>query len=54
MRQAERRTGAPSKLVAEVSRGETLLNTEGCDGFIAKPIRYREFLATIAARLEPK
>ena len=24
----------------------------GCDGYIAKPLRYQEFLATIAARLE--
>jgi two-component system cell cycle response regulator DivK len=23
----------------------------GCDGYIAKPLRYREFLATVAARL---
>jgi two-component system cell cycle response regulator DivK len=23
----------------------------GCNGYIAKPIRYREFLATIAAQL---
>ena len=24
----------------------------GCDGYIAKPLAYREFLATIAARLQ--
>jgi two-component system cell cycle response regulator DivK len=25
----------------------------GCDGYIAKPIRYQEFLATVAAQLAP-
>jgi DNA-binding response OmpR family regulator len=24
----------------------------GCDGYIAKPMRYQEFLATIAAQLD--
>jgi two-component system, cell cycle response regulator DivK len=26
----------------------------GCDGYIAKPMRYKEFLAAIAARLVPQ
>jgi two-component system cell cycle response regulator DivK len=26
----------------------------GCDGYIAKPMRYKEFLATIAVQLAPK
>ncbi len=32
---------------------EERIRAAGCDGYIAKPIRYREFLAAIAARLAP-
>ena len=31
---------------------EARIRAAGCDGYIAKPMRYREFLATIAAHLE--
>jgi two-component system cell cycle response regulator DivK len=31
---------------------EERIRAAGCDGYIAKPIRYREFLATVAAELE--
>jgi two-component system cell cycle response regulator DivK len=30
---------------------EERIRAAGCDGYIAKPIRYREFLAIVAARL---
>jgi two-component system, cell cycle response regulator DivK len=30
---------------------EERIRAAGCDGYIAKPIRYREFLATVAAHL---
>jgi two-component system cell cycle response regulator DivK len=30
---------------------EERIRAAGCDGYIAKPIRYQDFLATIAARL---
>jgi two-component system cell cycle response regulator DivK len=30
---------------------EKRIRAAGCDGYIAKPMRYKEFLATIAARL---
>jgi two-component system cell cycle response regulator DivK len=30
---------------------EERIRAAGCDGYIAKPIRYRDFLATIAAHL---
>ena len=30
---------------------EERIRSAGCDGYIAKPLRYREFLATIAAQL---
>ena len=30
---------------------EARIRAAGCDGYIAKPMRYREFLATIAAQL---
>jgi len=30
---------------------EARIRAAGCDGYIAKPMDYREFLATIAARL---
>jgi two-component system cell cycle response regulator DivK len=32
---------------------EERIRAAGCDGYIAKPIRYQEFLATIAALLAP-
>jgi two-component system cell cycle response regulator DivK len=32
---------------------EERIRAAGCDGYIAKPMRYREFLATIAAHLPP-
>ena len=31
---------------------EERIRAAGCDGYIAKPMRYKEFLATIAAQLE--
>src|ERR1035437_3991233 len=33
---------------------EERIRAAGCDGYIAKPMRYREFLATVAAQLSPK
>jgi two-component system cell cycle response regulator DivK len=30
---------------------ETRIRAAGCDGYIAKPMRYREFLSTVAAQL---
>ncbi|MEO8484459.1 MAG: response regulator [Acidobacteriota bacterium] len=33
---------------------EARIRAAGCDGYIAKPIEYRQFLETIAARLEMK
>jgi two-component system, cell cycle response regulator DivK len=39
-------------LTALAMRGdEERIRTAGCDGYIAKPIRYQDFLATVAARL---
>jgi two-component system cell cycle response regulator DivK len=32
---------------------EERIRAAGCDGYLAKPMRYREFLATIAAQLAP-
>ena len=32
---------------------EERIRAAGCDGYVAKPIRYKEFLATIAAHLTP-
>jgi len=32
---------------------EERIRAAGCDGYIAKPMRYKEFLATIAAQLGP-
>ena len=32
---------------------EERIRAAGCDGYIAKPLRYQEFLATIAAHLVP-
>jgi two-component system, cell cycle response regulator DivK len=32
---------------------EARMRAAGCDGYIAKPMRYREFLALIAAQLAP-
>jgi two-component system, cell cycle response regulator DivK len=31
---------------------EERIRSAGCDGYMAKPVRYREFLATVAAQLE--
>jgi two-component system cell cycle response regulator DivK len=31
---------------------EERIRASGCDGYIAKPMRYREFLATVALQLE--
>lgn len=31
---------------------EERIRAAGCDGYIAKPLRYQEFLATIAAQLD--
>jgi two-component system cell cycle response regulator DivK len=33
---------------------EERIRAAGCDGYVAKPMRYQEILATIAALLEPK
>ncbi len=30
---------------------EERIRAAGCDGYIAKPMRYRDFLATVAERL---
>jgi two-component system cell cycle response regulator DivK len=39
-------------LTALVMKGdEERIRAAGCDGYIAKPMRYQEFLATIAAQL---
>jgi two-component system cell cycle response regulator DivK len=39
-------------LTALVMKGdEERIRSAGCDGYIAKPMRYQEFLATIAAQL---
>ena len=32
---------------------EERIRAAGCDGYIAKPMRYQEFLATVAAQLGP-
>ena len=32
---------------------EERIRAAGCDGYIAKPIRYRDFLATVATQLHP-
>jgi two-component system cell cycle response regulator DivK len=32
---------------------EERIRAAGCDGYIAKPMRYEAFLATVAAQLEP-
>jgi two-component system cell cycle response regulator DivK len=32
---------------------EERIRAAGCDGYIAKPIRYRDFLATVATQLTP-
>ena len=36
-----------------LSGDEEKARTAGCDGYIAKPMRYQEFLAAIAAQLAP-
>jgi len=33
---------------------EERIRAAGCNGYIAKPMRYQDFLATIAAQLTPK
>jgi two-component system cell cycle response regulator DivK len=33
---------------------EERIRAAGCDGYIAKPMRYREFLKTVAEQLAPK
>jgi two-component system cell cycle response regulator DivK len=33
---------------------EERIRAAGCDGYVAKPMRYQEILATIASLLEPK
>lgn len=33
---------------------EERIRAAGCDGYIAKPLRYKQFLATIAAQLETR
>jgi two-component system cell cycle response regulator DivK len=33
---------------------EERIRAAGCDGYVAKPLRYQEFLATVAAQLESK
>lgn len=33
---------------------EERIRAAGCDGYIAKPMRYREFLAAVAAHLAPR
>jgi two-component system cell cycle response regulator DivK len=39
-------------LTALVMKGdEERIRAAGCDGYIAKPLAYREFLATISAQL---
>jgi two-component system, cell cycle response regulator DivK len=30
---------------------EERIRAAGCDGYIAKPMRYRDFLATVSSRL---
>jgi two-component system, cell cycle response regulator DivK len=32
---------------------EERIRSAGCDGYIAKPMRYQEFLATVASHLSP-
>ncbi|MET0414146.1 MAG: response regulator [Polyangiaceae bacterium] len=32
---------------------EERIRAAGCDGYIAKPLRYRQFLSTVAAQLGP-
>jgi two-component system cell cycle response regulator DivK len=32
---------------------ERRIRAAGCDGYIAKPMRYKEFLATVASQLAP-
>ena len=51
-RGAETRAIPVIALTALAMRGdEERIRAAGCDGYIAKPIRYREFLATVAEKL---
>jgi two-component system cell cycle response regulator DivK len=40
-------------LQATMKGDEERIRAAGCDGYIAKPMRYQEVLATIAAQLSP-
>ena len=53
LKQQEATRGIPViALTALAMKGdEERIRAAGCDGYIAKPMRYRDFLATVAARL---
>ena len=55
LKQDEATRGIPViALTALAMKGdEERIRAAGCDGYIAKPMRYQEFLATIAAHLVP-
>jgi two-component system cell cycle response regulator DivK len=54
LKQSETTSSIPViALTALAMKGdEQRILAAGCDGYMAKPLRYREFLAMIAARLE--
>ena len=54
LKQDEATRGIPVvALTALAMKGdEERIRAAGCDGYIAKPMRYQEFLTTIAAQLE--